>query len=61
MIELSEMQVKPLSQKYVNAGISMTVSMLQTIDRLRNPDICRSKYVQRLLEKALKEEIEKDG
>lgn len=61
MEELSEMNLKPLSQKYVNAGISMTVSMLETIDRLRNPDICRSRYVQKLLEKALKEEVEKHG
>jgi hypothetical protein len=36
MVELSEMNLKPLSQKYVNAGISMTVSMLETIDRLRD-------------------------
>ena len=38
----------------------MPLSMIQTIDKCKGPMVTRSKYVVSLLEKALKEELEKE-
>ena len=44
----------------VQSSISMSLSMIETIDKCKGPMVTRSRYVVSLLEKALKEELEKD-
>ena len=54
------MSNKPILDRKFQSSLSMPLSMIQTIDKCKGPMVTRSKYVVSLLEKALKEELEKE-
>jgi hypothetical protein len=56
---LTTLSHKPILDRKFQSSLSMPLSMIETIDKCKGPMVTRSRYVVSLLEKALKEELDK--
>jgi len=50
---------KPILDRKFQSSLSMPLSMIEAIDKCKGPMFSRSRYVVYLLEKALREELNK--